>query len=67
MADIFGGGNHIIPPTVTVWDLNTDKLLHKYTLKPDDVTSESFFANIVSNSKYYLIYAFFLVQKEGMF
>lgn len=54
LADIFGEGRQITPPTILVWDLKTDKLIHRYSLKPEDVTSESFFANIVSLKQNFL-------------
>ncbi|XP_059052323.1 protein yellow-like [Achroia grisella] len=46
-ADISGAGNLIVEPSIIIFDLNTDQLLHRYFLKPEDMKEDSFFANIV--------------------
>lgn len=55
LADIYGEGRQIFPPSILIWDLKTDKLIRRYPLKPDQISSESFFANIVSRHLYCLI------------
>ncbi|XP_063621302.1 protein yellow-like [Cydia splendana] len=47
LADIFGAGNQIAGPSLVVFDLNTDQLLHRYFFKVTDMKEDSFFANIV--------------------
>lgn len=46
-ADILGESKQVLPPAVVVFDLNTDKLIRRYNLKPKDLKEDSFFANIV--------------------
>lgn len=47
IADVLGDTKVYTSATVTVIDLTTDKIIHKYVLKDSDQTSSSFFANIV--------------------
>lgn len=49
LADILGSPNLVASPAVVIFDLKTDKLVRRYTLKDSDLKGEeSFFANIVS-------------------
>lgn len=49
LADILGSPNLVSPPAIVIFDLNTDKLIRRYTLKESDLKGDdSFFANIVS-------------------
>ncbi|XP_041976715.1 protein yellow-like [Aricia agestis] len=47
LADILGSPNQITGPSIVIFDLNTDKLLHRYYLKVTDMKEDSFFANII--------------------
>nr|CAD7408801.1 unnamed protein product [Timema cristinae] len=47
LADILGTASQIKPPTILVFDLNTDTLLRKHSFKDSDIKAKSFFANIV--------------------
>lgn len=47
LADIVGSPNQIVGPSVVIFDLNTDELLHRYYFKVSDMKEDSFFANIV--------------------
>ncbi|KAH9639584.1 hypothetical protein HF086_008642, partial [Spodoptera exigua] len=47
MADIFGAGNQINGPSIVIFDLKTDQLIHRYQCKASDMKEDSFFANIV--------------------
>ncbi|XP_018572790.1 protein yellow [Anoplophora glabripennis] len=48
LADILGSPNLVSPPAIVIFDLKTDKLIRRYTLKDSDLKGEeSFFANIV--------------------
>ncbi|XP_030753269.1 protein yellow [Sitophilus oryzae] len=48
LADILGSPKQISPPAVVIYDLNTNTLLKRYTLKEhEDVKASSFFANII--------------------
>lgn len=49
LADILGEPKQVSPQAIVVFDLNTDKLIRRYNLKPDDIKEDSFFANIVKN------------------
>lgn len=48
LADILGEPKVISPPAIVIYDLNTDKLIKRYTFKSEDLKQDSFFANIVS-------------------
>ncbi|CAH1967755.1 unnamed protein product [Acanthoscelides obtectus] len=48
LADILGSPHQVSPPAIVIFDLNTDKVLRRYLLKPEDIKGDdSFFANIV--------------------
>lgn len=47
LADILGSPKQIAPPALVIFDLNTDKLIRRYTFQPSDIKSETFFANVV--------------------
>ncbi|KAL1494889.1 hypothetical protein ABEB36_010404 [Hypothenemus hampei] len=47
LADILGEPTVISPPAIVIYDLNTDKLIRRYTFKAEDLKQDSFFANIV--------------------
>lgn len=47
LADILGSPKQITPPALVIFDLNTDKLIRRYTFQPSDIKSETFFANVV--------------------
>lgn len=47
LADILGNPKQIAPPAIVLFDLNTDRFIKRYTLKPEDMKDSSFFANIV--------------------
>ncbi|XP_050669033.1 protein yellow-like [Leptidea sinapis] len=47
LADILGSPNQVAGPSIVVFDLNTDQLLHRYFFKVTDMKEDSFFANIV--------------------
>ncbi|XP_028027517.1 protein yellow isoform X2 [Bombyx mandarina] len=47
LADIWGAGNQIVRPSIVIFDLKTDQLLHRYFFKLEDMKEDSFFANIV--------------------
>lgn len=48
LADILGEPKVISPAAIVIYDLNTDKLIKRYTFKSEDLKQDSFFANIVS-------------------
>ncbi|KOB77206.1 Yellow-c [Operophtera brumata] len=47
LADILGSPNQIAGPSIAIFDLNTDQLIHRYFLKVDVLKEDTFFANIV--------------------
>nr|CAH7757034.1 unnamed protein product [Callosobruchus chinensis] len=48
LADILGNPKQVSPPAIVIFDLNTDKVIRRYHLKPEDIKGDdSFFANIV--------------------
>nr|CAI5851380.1 unnamed protein product [Callosobruchus analis] len=48
LADILGNPKQVSPPAIVIFDLNTDKVIRRYNLKPEDIKGDdSFFANIV--------------------
>ncbi|XP_066158025.1 protein yellow [Euwallacea fornicatus] len=47
LADILGDPTVISQPAILIYDLNTDKLIRRYTFKDDDVKQDSFLANII--------------------
>lgn len=48
LADILGQPKQIAPPALVIFDLNTDKLIRRYTFTPNDIKEATFFANVVS-------------------
>lgn len=66
LADILGSPKQVAPPALVIFDLNTDKLIRRYTFSPSDLKAETFFANVVSkynefiNNFKIMIYIFFL-------
>lgn len=48
LADILGTPKQIAPPALVIFDLNTDKLIKRYTFTAGDIKPETFFANVVS-------------------
>ncbi|KAJ0179815.1 hypothetical protein K1T71_004406 [Dendrolimus kikuchii] len=47
LADILGSPHQIAGPSLVIFDLNTDQLLHRYFFKLSDMKEDSFFANVV--------------------
>uniref|UniRef100_A0A8D8ZPD2 Protein yellow n=1 Tax=Cacopsylla melanoneura TaxID=428564 RepID=A0A8D8ZPD2_9HEMI len=47
LADILGEGKQISTPRIVVIDLNTDKIIKEHTIAKEDITENSFFANIL--------------------
>lgn len=47
LADILGKPNQIAPPALVIFDLNTDRLIKRYTFQPSDIKDGTFFANVV--------------------
>lgn len=48
LADILGNPKVIAPPALVIFDLNSDKLIRRYTFTKNDVKADSFLANVVS-------------------
>lgn len=63
LADILGEPTVYSDPAILIYDLNTDKLVRKYTFKEDVVKQDSFFANIVSSN--YLLLMTFMWQNNS--
>lgn len=49
LADILGEGKQVTGNAIVIFDLNTDKLIKRFTIPKDQVKQDSFFANIVSS------------------
>ncbi|XP_072941083.1 uncharacterized protein [Epargyreus clarus] len=47
LADILGNPNQVAGPSLVIFDLKTDQLLHRYYFKVDDMKEDSFFANVI--------------------
>lgn len=47
LADILGNPKQIAQPALVIFDLNTDKLIRRYTFQPSDIKDGTFFANVV--------------------
>lgn len=47
LADILGNPSQITGPSLVIFDLNTDQLLHRYYFNLEDMKDDSFFANLV--------------------
>lgn len=56
LADILGSPKQWAPNSIAVFDLNTDKLIRRFTIPADQVKEDSFFANIVSKFFYFHIF-----------
>lgn len=48
LPDILGNPKQIAPPGLVIFDLNTDRLIRRYTFTDADIKEDSFFANVVS-------------------
>ncbi|CAH2075380.1 unnamed protein product, partial [Iphiclides podalirius] len=46
-SGIFGPSNQIVGPSLVIFDLKTDELLHRYFFKKSDTKENSFFGNVV--------------------
>lgn len=62
LADILGEPTVYSDPAILIYDLNTDKLVRKYTFKEDVIKQDSFLANIVSRN--YLLLMTFMWQNN---
>lgn len=47
LADILGNPKQIAPPALVIFNLNTNKLIKRYTIPPDYIKDDTFFANVV--------------------
>lgn len=47
LADILGNPKQIAEPALVIFDLNTDKLIKRYTIPATHIKSDTFFANVV--------------------
>ncbi len=47
LADILGDPMQISPPALVIFDLQTDKLIRRYTFPEAHVKEDTFFANVV--------------------
>lgn len=47
LADILGEPKQIAPPSLVIFDLNTDQLIKRYTFAKEDSKPGTFFANVV--------------------
>ncbi|CAK1604337.1 unnamed protein product [Parnassius mnemosyne] len=47
LADILGSPNQIAGPSLVIFDLNTDQVIHRYFFKVEDMKEDSFFANVI--------------------
>lgn len=47
LADILGTPKQIAPPALVIFDLNTDKLIKRFTFPASDIKDNTFFANVV--------------------
>jgi len=47
LADILGNPKQIAPNALVIFDLNTDKLIRRYTFQPSDIKENTFFANVI--------------------
>lgn len=52
LADILGNPKQIAPPALVIFDLNTDKLIRRFSFPADQTKEDTFFANVVSIKKY---------------
>lgn len=47
LADILGNPKQIAQPALVIFDLNTNKLIKRYTIPETHIKSDTFFANVV--------------------
>lgn len=47
LADILGDPKQIAPPSLVIFDLNTDQLIKRFTFAKEDSKPGTFFANVV--------------------
>lgn len=47
LADILGNPKQIAPPALVIFDLNTNKLIKRYTIPDAYIKDDTFFANVV--------------------
>lgn len=47
LSDVLGEAQQLADPQILIYDLHTDSLIHRYTLKPPDLKEDSFLANII--------------------
>lgn len=47
LADILGSPKQITPPSLVIFDLNTDELIRRFAIPEDAIKEDSFFANII--------------------
>ena len=50
LADILGSPKQWAPNSIAIFDLNTDKLIRRFVIPEDQIKSDSFIANIVSET-----------------
>lgn len=48
LYDIYGSSKQIAAPALVIFDLNTDKLIKRYTLPPSVIIGDPFFPSVVS-------------------
>ena len=46
-VEILNKPKQICPPAIFIFDLNTDKLIHKYTFPKDHIKEDSLYSNII--------------------
>ncbi|XP_055710597.1 L-dopachrome tautomerase yellow-f2 [Phlebotomus papatasi] len=47
LADILGDPKQLSPPSLVIFDLNTDRLIRRYEIPSESIDDDSFFANII--------------------
>lgn len=47
LADILGDPKQLSPPSLLIFDLNTDRLIRRYEIPSESIDDDSFFANII--------------------
>lgn len=53
LADILGNPKQIAQPALVIFDLNTNKLIKRYTIPESHIKSDTFFANVVCDLEYF--------------
>lgn len=56
LADILGNPKQIAQPALVIFDLNTNKLIKRYTIPPEHIKDDTFFANVVCVIDFSLCY-----------